>query len=651
MFDFGDLSDAESDEGFEPEEVQQQRKPDASIRFSPGDVVKGRFQKGCWYLATILSENPDGRYTICWKDGDDHDTVKSSGELIYIRQGDSKSASWSAKARRAAERACNDAKKTQETAKKQQAQQPVDSEEKKWSDWDAQQKRFRESLEERGRKEEREKEMKEEREDQLWLEERMARLQSELREIDRLPPGVKKGRLRKLQLELHPDKQPERIRAKAQQLFLLVQGKWEANEATFQQAKEKSEEERQRNERAREAERRERRERERIEREMKEMKEKMEREKEQREQREREKEAEERRRAESRAKLAEQELKRFKEAAAQRRAAALRKQEAQRAGAQSSPDSQVDSPVISGPSQKENAPPNKEGLIHIRLRINGLNSQRPTFSTKSNATVASIRESVEELTGIPLSLQKIYAGDRELFDFETLKPLVKGNCLDLDVAEVPKKGGALAERIRKNWRMLQHAGEEMRSDKELVLEAVKQDSEALKFASESLRNDREIVFCAVCQDGLALEHASRQLQSDREIILAAVKKTWRALRYATVDLTADSEIGHIAVQQDWRALQYLSLELRDNKELLEVAIQQSGLALRFASKRLQKDHNTVLAAVRQNGNALAHAAVELRTDRQFVLAAVWKNGAALRYVDPDLRADKEVALAAVSGWD
>ena len=93
MFDFADLSDAENgDEGLgeSPEEVQQHRKPDASIRFCPGDVVKARFQQGCWYLASIVTENSDGTYTISWNDGDHHDRVKESGELIYIRPGDSK---------------------------------------------------------------------------------------------------------------------------------------------------------------------------------------------------------------------------------------------------------------------------------------------------------------------------------------------------------------------------------------------------------------------------------------------------------------------------------------------------------------------------------------------------------------------------------
>ena len=262
----------------------------------------------------------------------------------------------------------------------------------------------------------------------------MAKLQMELREIDQLAPGVKKARRRKLQLELHPDKQPERIRAKAQELFLLVQGRWEANEATFQreaQVKTKHEEERAqqaaweaREERRRRQEERERQERQERQRE--------ETERILREEKERqEKEAEEKRRhnAESRAKQAEQELKRFKEAAARQRSKQNEKSESashgktQSKSAESSTTSfayksqydpsapQADSPFLShgqAGHQKENAPPNKEvgSSIHVRLRINGINSNRPTFSVKSTATVGSIRESLQSSSGIPIPLQK-----------------------------------------------------------------------------------------------------------------------------------------------------------------------------------------------------------------------------------------------------
>lgn len=46
-----------------------------------GDVVKGHFCDGDWYLGIIDQDNGDGTYTIAWLDGDTSNRVKRSGEL------------------------------------------------------------------------------------------------------------------------------------------------------------------------------------------------------------------------------------------------------------------------------------------------------------------------------------------------------------------------------------------------------------------------------------------------------------------------------------------------------------------------------------------------------------------------------------------
>lgn len=70
-----------------------------------------------------------------------------------------------------------------------------------------------------------------------WANERMAKLRKELIEIDKLPHTEKRTKLRALQRELHPDKQPPELRVHAQPLFHLVQKEWEVCEAV---AKEKN---------------------------------------------------------------------------------------------------------------------------------------------------------------------------------------------------------------------------------------------------------------------------------------------------------------------------------------------------------------------------------------------------------------------------
>ena len=49
------------------------------------------------------------------------------------------------------------------------------------------------------------------------------------------------------------------------------------------------------------------------------------------------------------------------------------------------------------------------------------------------------------------------------------------------------------------------AAEELKSDREIVLAAVKESGDALEFATEELKGDRELILAAVKQNGFALE--------------------------------------------------------------------------------------------------------------------------------------------------
>ena len=56
------------------------------------------------------------------------------------------------------------------------------------------------------------------------------------------------------------------------------------------------------------------------------------------------------------------------------------------------------------------------------------------------------------------------------------------------------------------------------------MEAVRQKCWALRFASEELKRDREVVIEAVRQNGEAIRFASKQLQRDREVAMEAVRQ-------------------------------------------------------------------------------------------------------------------------------
>jgi hypothetical protein len=64
---------------------------------------------------------------------------------------------------------------------------------------------------------------------------------------------------------------------------------------------------------------------------------------------------------------------------------------------------------------------------------------------------------------------------------------------------------------------------------------------ALQYASAELKGDREIVKEAVKQNGFALEYASAELHGDREIVVEAVKQDGTNSSAAVHDLVTASK--------------------------------------------------------------------------------------------------------------
>eukprot|EP00929_Paragymnodinium_shiwhaense_P096535 TRINITY_DN5813_c0_g1_i1.p1 TRINITY_DN5813_c0_g1~~TRINITY_DN5813_c0_g1_i1.p1 ORF type:complete len:594 (-),score=125.73 TRINITY_DN5813_c0_g1_i1:351-2132(-) len=69
--------------------------------------------------------------------------------------------------------------------------------------------------------------------EEKWAAARMDQLRKDLIALDKCEPSEVKKRLRQLQRELHPDKQPPEMRVHCQPLFHLVQKEWEVREATM----------------------------------------------------------------------------------------------------------------------------------------------------------------------------------------------------------------------------------------------------------------------------------------------------------------------------------------------------------------------------------------------------------------------------------
>ena len=77
--------------------------------------------------------------------------------------------------------------------------------------------------------------------------------------------------------------------------------------------------------------------------------------------------------------------------------------------------------------------------------------------------------------------------------------------------------------LQNNGLILEYLRKDLRSNKEVVLTAVKNDGLALQFASDDLKNNEEVVLIALENNGSALPYASKRLQSKKACTLAAKK--------------------------------------------------------------------------------------------------------------------------------
>mmetsp|Transcript_1170 Transcript_1170/g.1540 ORF Transcript_1170/g.1540 Transcript_1170/m.1540 type:complete len:331 (+) Transcript_1170:115-1107(+) len=169
----------------------------------------------------------------------------------------------------------------------------------------------------------------------------------------------------------------------------------------------------------------------------------------------------------------------------------------------------------------------------------------------------------------------------------------------------------------------------------------------LRFAADELKSDKDVILAAVKYCGDALYYAADKLKSDPDVIRSAVRNNGYSLRFAADELKLDPEIVKIAVQSDEIALKCAD-EFKSDYGIVMTAVQSHPFALQYAADELKLNHEIVLQAVRRNAAALIYAADELKADRDFMIRAVQEHGVALKYASDELKSDRDIVRAAVA---
>mgnify|MGYP001401163425 CR=1 FL=1 len=139
---------------------------------------------------------------------------------------------------------------------------------------------------------------------------------------------------------------------------------------------------------------------------------------------------------------------------------------------------------------------------------------------------------------------------------------------------------------------LENLPKELKKDKQIVLEAVKNRVDALQYAHNIFKKDKELVLEVIKQNGHALYYVDDSFKKDKEIVLIAVKEDGSALEHADDSFKKDKEIVLIAVKQDGSALEHADDSFKKDKEIVLIAVKQDLNALKYANKSFKKKINT-----------------------------------------------------------
>lgn len=90
--------------------------------------------------------------------------------------------------------------------------------------------------------------------------------------------------------------------------------------------------------------------------------------------------------------------------------------------------------------------------------------------------------------------------------------------------------------IIRKFIILKSASPELRADKKVVLDSVKNSGEQLKYASPELRADKEVVLAAVENEDSAIQFASDELQRDKDVIRTSMKRPSSGVHYKNINM-------------------------------------------------------------------------------------------------------------------
>lgn len=162
--------------------------------------------------------------------------------------------------------------------------------------------------------------------------------------------------------------------------------------------------------------------------------------------------------------------------------------------------------------------------------------------------------------------------------------------------------------IEKDGKAILYASDNLKNNVDLVSQALKNGAglSYFNYLPFKLQN-RENLLLTLNNGGGLIADIPTNLRSDKEIVMIAVKYYGKNLRQASTELKNDKEIVMAAVKSCGEMLEYTSDELRNDPKIVLAAVTENGAALKFASEELKNNREIAITAVRNKNNFLINS--------------------------------------------
>lgn len=144
--------------------------------------------------------------------------------------------------------------------------------------------------------------------------------------------------------------------------------------------------------------------------------------------------------------------------------------------------------------------------------------------------------------------------------------------------------------LESNPMALEFADDNFKDDDDIVKNVISRCGKAIQFASQRIKKIKEFALLSVKNDGLALKYIP-DFMTDKDAVLEAIKQNGNAIKYADNSFYSDKEIMLIIAnkKESVHQLMFGSEEVRSDKKIILTACRIDRSCIKYATPRLRDE--------------------------------------------------------------